>query len=111
MFLGDETLAKTQYICVVLNCDSLVENVGEHEIDLRCYLQGNTRISISSLQKGFNKQDAPWEPIPDGVYNREKFRDENIESPWEKIVIHGELLKSNTQKNHVSRVFGSVLFY
>ena len=38
MFLGDETLAKTQYICVVLNYDSLIENVGEYEINLRCYL-------------------------------------------------------------------------
>jgi len=105
MFLGDEALAKTQYICVVLNCDSLVENVGEYEIDLRCYFQGKTQIWRSSLQKPYNKQNAFWEPIPNGVYNCENIRDENIEPPWEKIIIHGELLKSNVQKEHVSKLF------
>jgi len=101
LLMGDKLLGKIGYICVVMNWKTLVYKVDEFKIPLRCYLQGLKDISTSSLQERF-KKEADWKPIFGGLYNCSEFRDENIQRPWEKIVIHGELRKSNAQKKEVS---------
>ena len=101
MFMGQELLDKMQHISVVMNCEVLHETVGDYEIALHCYVQCATQIFRSSLQLKFGLE-AEWEPISGGLFKCEEFRDENVQWPWEKFVIHGELLPSNAQKKHVS---------
>ena len=97
MFMGEHLLDKIQYISVVMDCGVLLEIVGDCQIALHCYVQCATQIFRSSLQDKF-RLEAEWEPISGGLFTCEEFRDENVHWPWEKFVIHGEVLHSNAQK-------------
>ena len=101
MFMGEKLLNKIQYISVVMNCEVLHKNIGVYKIALHFYVQCATQIFRSSLLDKF-RLEAEWEPISGGLFTCEEFRDENVHWPWEKFVIHGELLPSNEQKKHVS---------